>query len=116
MTRKNYRVNDIDCTIEVEITTRKDILGYLDTYLDNMQYDWFDGGDESFRILYNDGTTDSISIEDYDNHKIRRTNISAMVYDNPCTSMVYGNYTVNEYGVVNPSFEMEIATENITEL
>ena len=112
MTTQKFRIIDLDCEMIVERTTRKEILSYLNEYVENLQYDWFDGSDETFNILYNDGTYDFIN-EEYDGHKIRKQNISSIVFDNPCTSMVFGNIEINEYGVVTPSFEELINTENI---
>ncbi len=98
---KTFHIEDTDCTIEIEImSTQKDIFDWLDQYIENLKYDWFDAADESFQILYKDGTTEYID-SSYDGHKIRRQNIKSMVYNNPCTYIVYGDYEVNEYGVVN---------------
>lgn len=58
---------------------------------------------------------DYVAGNDYDGHKITRINIESIVIDNPCISMVYGNYEINQYGVVNPSLEMQIDS-NIKEL
>ena len=115
---KKYRIfliQDIDCKLTVEVNSRKEVLSYLDEYLDNLPNEWFDGSDECFHILYKDGMIDSIN-EEYDGHKIRRQNIASIVYDNPCTSMVYGNFEVNEYGVVHPVFEESISDINIVEI
>lgn len=98
--RKRIDTYIIDgCTIEVEImTTIKDIFDYIEQYIYNLQYDWFDATDESFQILYKDGTEDYID-NFYDGHKIYKRNIKSIVYNNPCTYMIYGNYTMNEYGI-----------------
>ena len=114
MAERIFRIKDIDCELIIEVTTRKEVLSYLDEYVENLQYDWFDGSDSTFNILYKDGTYDFIN-EEYDGHKIKRQNIESIIHDNPCTSMVYGNFEINEYGVVTPSFEENIATENIIE-
>lgn len=102
--RKRIDTYNIDgCTIEVEImTTIKDVFDYIEQYIYNLQYDWFDATDESFQILYKDGTEDSID-NFYDGHKISKRNIKSIVYNNPCTYIVYGSYTINEYGVVDCS-------------
>lgn len=98
---RTFHIEDVDCTIEIEImSATKDIFGWLDQYIDNLKYDWFDATDESFQILYKDDTTEYID-SSYDGHKIRRQNIKSMVYNNPCTYIVYGDYEINEYGVVN---------------
>lgn len=104
MSRKEIRtfhIADVDCNIEIEImSTTKDVFDWLDQYIENLGYDFFDASDESFQILYKDGTTEYID-SSYDGHKIRRQNIQSMVYNNPCTYIVYGTYEVNEFGVVN---------------
>lgn len=96
---KKYWIEDIEMNIIVEETTRKNILGFLSDYIDNFGYDFYDPSDESFVILYKDGSIDFID-EGYDGHKIRKQNILSMVYTNPETCMTFGNYEVNEYGVV----------------
>ena len=98
---RTFHIADIDWNIEIEImSTTKDVFDWLDQYIENLQYDWFDATDESFQILYKDGTTEYID-SSYDGHKILRQNIQSMVYNNPCTYIVYGTYEVNEFGVVN---------------
>ena len=95
---KSVYVEDIKIDIEI-MTTAKDVLGWMEQYLDNFQYDWFDTTDESFFIVYKDGSTDSID-SFYDGHKIRKQNIKSIVYNNPEDYIVYGDYEINEYGVV----------------
>ena len=112
---RRFLIQDIGCETLVEVTTRKEVLSCLDEYIENFDYDWFDRSDESFSILYKDGSYDTVN-EDYDSHKVRRQNIASIVYDNPETSMVYGNFEINEYGVVTPAFEENIADTNITEI
>ena len=110
-----YKILDIDANVVVELSnTQKEIFDWMDEYLENLQYDWYDGSDMSFRILYKDGTEDVIDM-DYDGHKVRKNNIKSMVFDNACTSIVYGTYQINEYGVVNTSNET-IISENIKRL
>lgn len=111
---KTFHIEDIDVDILVEECTRKELLSWLDEYLNNFNYEWFDPSEETFNILYNDGHYDMID-EAYDGHHIRRTGIASIVYDNPETSMVFGNYEINEYGVVTPSFNTDIHP-NITEV
>lgn len=115
MTRRNFHIEDVDCTVMVELTTRKDILGYVDELIENIEYG-YDMVDYACTILYNDGSYDYINENDYDGHHVKRTNIASIVYDNPCTSIVFGNFELNEYGVVTPSFETKIAEENIKEV
>lgn len=114
MKSRCFVIKDIDEKMYVEETTRKDILGYIDEHLENIESE-NDMSDYAFRILYKDGSTDAVSGNDYDGHKIKRINILSIVVDNPCTSITYGNYTINQYGVVNPSSEMEI-DNNIIEV
>lgn len=112
---RKYHIIDLDCDIEVEETTRKEILSYLDEYLENLEYG-YDMSDFAFHILYTNGNTVSIVDNDYtDAHQIRRQNILSMVYDNPSTSMTFGPYSINEYGVVTPSTQMSI-DPNIVEV
>ena len=68
------------------------------------------------KILYKDGSTDAVCGNDYDGHKIKRINILSIVVDNPCSSITYGNYSINQYGVVNPSSEMEIDSNIINNI
>ena len=112
---RRFLIKDIDCEVLVEVVSRKEVLAWLDDYVENSAYEWFDGSDLCFHILYKDGSCDFIN-EEYDGHNIKRNNISSLVFDNPCTSMVYGNFYINEYGVVTPSFEEKISEENILEI
>lgn len=114
MKSRHFVIMDIDEKMIVEETTRKDIFGYIDEHLENIEYG-NDMSDYAFRILYKDGSTDEVSGNDYDGHKIKRINILSIVVDNPSTSITYGNYRINQYGVVNPSSEMEI-DNNIIEV
>ena len=111
---KIYLIKDIDCELIVEETTRKELLSYLDEYIENLE-SGFDMSDFAFHILYNTGDTVSIVDTDYDGQPIRRQNILSMVYDNPSTSVTYGSYAINAYGVVTPSANMEI-DDNIEEV
>ena len=94
-----YNIEGI--TIEVKITTtRKDVLDYMDEYIENLENEWFDATDESFEIIYKDGTSTYIG-SDYEGEKIRRNNIKSILYNNPCDYIVYGEYEINEYGVAH---------------
>ena len=116
MTRRNFRIKDIDCGSTVEIVnTQKEVLSWMDEYIENLGYDWFEASDDTFEILYKDGKQDYIN-EEYDGHRIRRNNIASIVYNNACTAIVYGGFKINEYGVVTASKDIEIAQENIEEL
>ena len=112
--KRTFLIKDIDCEMLVEEESRKEILSWLDEYIENLAYDFFDGSNQTFSILYKDGSTDFIN-EEYDGHKIKRTNISSIVFVNECSSMVFGNYEINEYGVVSTAFETNI-NENIKEI
>ena len=113
---RRFLVEDINCEIFVEVAKRqKEIFDWLDEYIDNFHNDWFDPCDDSFDILYNDGTYDFID-GCYDGHKIKRKNIASIVYNNPCTYIVFGKFEINEYGVVTTSFVEKIAEENIKEI
>lgn len=115
MKTRHFHIKDIDCTIKVEFGTRKEILGWLDDYTENFQYDWFNPCDDSLSILYDDGKEEIID-QFYDGHKIRRQHIISMVYNNPESYIVYGNFEMNEHGVVTTSVTEKIATENIIEV
>ena len=39
MTREIYKIIDLDCEVIIENTTRKDVLGWLDEYVENMGVD-----------------------------------------------------------------------------
>jgi hypothetical protein len=112
---KEYIINDIEAKVIVEIEKRqKDVLDWMDQYTDQMNEEWFDASEDVFQILYKDGTIDVIDIN-YDGHKVRRNNIASIVYNNACTSIIYGSYEINEYGVVNVAEETKVAEWNITE-
>ena len=113
---RHFMIQDINCISIVEIFSRsKDIFDWLDDYIENLHYEWFESSDESFSILYKDGTQDYID-ENYDGHKIKKQNIQSMIYNNPCTSMVYGAFEINEYGVVTTSVIEKISDVNIKEI
>lgn len=104
---REYLIIDIDTKMVIQETTRKDILGYIDEHLENIKYG-NDMSDYAFRILYRDGSEDEVIGNDYDGHKIKRINILAVVVDNPCNSITFGNYEINNFGVVNPAIQMKI--------
>lgn len=111
-----FLIEDIDSTITVEIMSKqKDIIDCMDEYIENIEYDWFDASDESFSILYKDGTFDYVD-EEYDGHKVKRNNIQSIIDNNPCTYAVYGDFEINEYGVVTVSDSEVIANTNIIEV
>ena len=113
---RHFMIQNINCISIVEIVSKtKDIFDWLDNYIENLRYEWFESSDESFSILYKDGTQDYID-ENYDGHKIKKQNIQSMIYNNPCTSMVYGTFEINEYGVVTTSIIEKISDVNIKEI
>ena len=109
-----FLIKDLNCIVIVNFITRKNMLEYIDEYIDNLKQG-FKSDDDVFDILYKDGKIDRIDSE-FDGHKIRKINIASITWTNPCTSEVYGNFEINEYGVVTPAFEEEVATENIEEV
>lgn len=111
---RKYHIIDLDCDIEVEEVTRKEILGWLNDFLENLQYDWF-VSDDVFMILYSDGKEEYISQDTYDGHPIRKIGIVSMVYSNPEDDVVFGPYSINDCGVVTPSVFMNI-DDNIQEV
>lgn len=113
--RRDFRILDVDCVVTVWDETRKNLLDYLDVYVENLSYDWFDGSYDSFLILYKDGSSDYID-EEYDGHKIKRQHIASIVYSNPEDYQVFGNFEIGEYGSVYPSFEERISECNIKEI
>lgn len=99
--KDKLHLTDDNYYIIVEImNTRRDVLDYLEQYLDNLQFEWFDASDEVFEIVYKDGTTDYIDFN-YDGHKIKKNNIKSILYSNPETYIVYGDYEINGYGVAH---------------
>lgn len=115
MKTRYFYIQNVDCVSIVEFNTRKEILSYMDEYIDNMSYEWFDATDDSYCILYKDGTCDYIN-EEYDGHKIKRQNIVSIVWNNPCTAIVYGGFEINEHGVVTVSEDVVISDINIIEV
>lgn len=110
-----FFINDIATTVVVEfVKTQKEIFGWLDDLVDNLSHDWF-STDDTFCILYKDGTEDRIDA-DYDGHKIKKKNIASIVYSNDCSYIVYGHFEMNDYGVVYPAFTEKVDIENITEI
>ena len=120
-----FFINDIQTTSIVEFETRKELLSYLDCYLYNHEmvkeiennggFSNIDLMDESYAILYKDGTIDIID-EEYDGHKVKRQNIVSIVYTNASTSIVYGPFEINEYGIVTVSDKIIIDNTNLVEI
>lgn len=105
---RNFHIADIDCVITIEIAkAQKEVFEWLDGCLDF--------SDDCFEILYKDGSIDIID-SDYDGHRVRRNNIASMVYSNPCTYIVYGNFEMNEFGCVSASFNESLPEFNVEEI
>lgn len=122
MKTRTFKIIDIDAETIVEVDTRKHLLELLDEMIEMLQVaasgsgsGWFDFSEQCFSILYEDGTEDVID-EEYDGHKIRRTHIVSIVYDDSATNIVYGNFEMNEYGVVTTAFDEKIDDTNIWEI
>ena len=106
---KKFYIEDVDCTFEVIETTRKEVLSYIDMIIDNIRmkeeiaknggFDNIDVSDMVGYILYKDGTSEYID-ESFDGHKIRRTNIQSAMYEDGWETRTFGEYEVNECGVV----------------
>lgn len=115
--KRRFLIKDVDCVITVNVvSTQKEIFGWLDEAIENLQYGFTATEDDTYSILYKDGTEDHIYIGDYDGHKIRRNNIASMVFSNSEDYIVYGNFEMSENGIVYASFEEKIAEENIVEV
>ncbi len=116
MKTRIFKIIDLDCDCIVEIShNQKEIFSWMDEYIENLQYDWFDGSDDTFEILYEDGSCDYIN-QEYNGHKIRKKNIVSLIYNNACTAMVYGGFSINEYGVVSVCDHINITPNNILEV
>ncbi len=101
--RKEIRAIEVEgVRIEIEVVTAvKDVFDWLEQYIYNLNENVdFDPSDEAFEIVYKNGKTDYIG-SDYDGHKISKRNIKSIVYSNPEDYIVYGDYEVNEYGIVS---------------
>lgn len=115
---REFLVVDVDVVIQVWEVSRKEIFANLEDYIDYLNYlpeDQLDDGDDSFAILYRDGSEDYITW-DYDGHRIKKYNIHSMVYSNPEDYLVYGPFAINEYGVVTTSEYEDIDDTNIVEI
>ena len=103
-----FYMPDIDSTMCVEIMTKKYMLDLID---ETLRFNLTD--DECiFDILYKDGTEARI---DENNRKYKKSGIIAIVNDNGTTVQVYGNFEINENGVVYPAAEEKI-DENLSEV
>ena len=96
-----FYMSDIDSTMCVEISTRKNMLDLIDETIRNN----YTGEESIFDILYKDGREIRI---DENNRRYKKTGIAAIVNDNGTTVEVYGAFEINENGVVYPAFETHI--------
>ena len=88
-----FYIPDIDSTMCVEIMTKKYMLDLID---ETLRFNLTD--DECiYDILYKDGTEVRI---DENNRKYKKSGIIAISNDNGTTVQVYGNFEINENGVV----------------
>ena len=114
-TVRKFQIPGIPECILVEKATRKALLRHMDDYIEVITSEVNpDPGCantlyvDSYVILYEDGSEECISAVDYNGHPVRHQHIISIVYENPSTCMVYGNFRVNEDGIVYPSVEEEI--------
>ena len=105
MIKKEYSIKDDEETSVVFETKRqKDILSILDEMLEIEKLfpnsNIFE--DDFFYIEYTDGTSfvKSEFIED-GIYRYRKKGIQKIVYTNSADTWVYGQYQVNEYGIVS---------------
>lgn len=106
--KKEYPIKDMDgLTATVwECKTQKEILVWLDEAL-KMEKLWIEGNnlisnpfeDDAYYILYNDGST-YIKMDGIEEGIYKKKNIKAIVFNNANDTMVYGEYEINEYGIV----------------
>lgn len=113
-TIRTFRTKDTKCIITIEVETRRNLLDFLIQYLENREFEWFVDTVDTFKILYKDGSSDYISSE-YDGHHIKMINIKSIVWDNGETYVVYGNFSINDYGVVDVADGIQIDS-NIEEV
>lgn len=117
MKKRYFLIEDIDCPTIVEVAkTQKEIFEIMDELIENnKEYNTLK--DECFTILYKDGT-ELVVNEEYDDFKVKKKNIKSIVYNNAETTVVYGFFKMNEFGVITPTCEeMDIiADENIREI
>ena len=104
---------EIDATLTVSYESRKTLLEMIDEMVKMMN------SSEGYRdcqygILYKDGSADIID-EEFDGHKIRRTNIKSIVYTDGSGVMVYGHFEVNDALSVTASDE-DVVDESIEEV
>ena len=102
MTKREYRIDELDISVDVWETKRqKDLLDVLDELLENddlhPENNVFE--DTAFFIKYKDGTYYS-NVDGDTEGVYKKRNIVGIHYSNPMDSQVYGAYEVNEWGCV----------------
>lgn len=103
MTKKLYDIKDFDeKSIVYETKRQKDILDILDEMLENATtFGWaYTFEDDHFFIEYKDGTSyEAGECGEYGTYK--KKGISRIIYVNANDTQVFGDYEVNEYGIVS---------------
>lgn len=104
MKKIEYEIKDMPGLTSTvwEVKRQKDILDILDEMLENAElFGWsYVFEDESFYIEYNDGTTYEAG-ESTEEGIYKKKGIKRIIYNNANDTQVYGEYDVNEYGIVS---------------
>lgn len=109
MKSRYFYMSDIDSTMRVDISTKKEMMDLID---ETIRFNAFDDDLSVFDIIYKDGTEVRI---DADNQKYKKNGIAAITNDNGTSVQVYGAFEINENGVVYPAL-VEKIDENIIEV
>lgn len=116
--REIFKIKDLDLVACIYHDTKKNIIQNLKWFIDDLKdidrkldrnypVDLTSLNDISYDILYKDGREESIC-GDYDYHKIDYNAICCIIENNPNECLVYGNYTINEHGIIYPSKTINI--------
>lgn len=103
MIKKEYEIKDFDeKSIVYETKRQKDILDVLDEMLENAElFGWsYIFENDSFYIEYTDGKTYEAN-EHTDCGTYKKKGIKRIIYSNANDTQVFGEYEVNEYGIVS---------------
>lgn len=112
---RRYFYNFIDeYIITIYQTTRKDLLGYVDEFIENLEYG-HDMSDFSYQILYSTGDEVYLAQDWYEGEKIRRTHIVSIVGTNPEEDMVFGSFELSDEGRVYIASQEKIS-DNFIEI
>ena len=112
---RRYFYNLIDeYIITIYQTTRKDLLGYIDEFIENLEYG-YDMSDFSYSILYDNGDNVFLSEDWYEGEKLRRTHIVSIVGTNPEEDVVFGSFELSDEGQVYVDSQEKIS-DNFMEL